>query len=200
MNRNTCYRLRTDAAIGDFDDASLVFQAADSTLTEINRITRDILEHMDGTRTIHDIAHIVAADYQKTTDSIIDDVLLTAKHLESLRIIKPVYRNLAEIGETHMTETKPVYLANPDVSCRIEDDDGAILYCPDTAATQIINPIGLEIWETLSSPHTTDELVSHLLTVCDGAPEDGIRNDVDEFVSKLRQGGFIGDVENSDND
>ena len=200
INRNIPYRLRTDVAIEDFDECSLIFQAADSTLTEINRITRDILLHMDGTRTVHDIAAIIAANCEETADCVIDDILHIMTHLESLRIIKPVYRDLAAKGKTHMNETDPVYLANPDVSCRIEDDDGAILYCADTAATQIINPIGLEIWETLSSPHTTDELVKHLMTVCEGAPEDGIRNDVDEFVSKLGRGGFIGAVENSDND
>ena len=87
------------------------------------------------------------------------------------------------------------YMVNPDVSCRIEDEDGAILYNPDTDGVQVINTIGLELWETLSVPRDLSELVAHIEDVCRDIPENEAAKDVKEFVTSMVQKGYIGVVE-----
>jgi hypothetical protein len=87
------------------------------------------------------------------------------------------------------------YLANPDVSCR-EDDltEGALLFNPDTDGMLTVNPTGLLIWLALSQPRTCDEIVDGLLQACDDVPLDEVDRDVDEFVTRLLPGGFVGEV------
>jgi len=90
------------------------------------------------------------------------------------------------------------YLVNPDVSCREEGPDGALLFNPDTDAMLVINPTGLLIWRVLDQPRTRDEIVAHLLEVCEDVPTDQVAADVDEFIRTLQPGGFIGEVLEND--
>jgi sensor domain CHASE-containing protein len=90
------------------------------------------------------------------------------------------------------------YLVNPDVSCREEGPDGALLFNPDTDAVLVINPTGLLIWQVLDQPRTRDEIVAHLLEACEDAPTDQVATDVDEFIQSLQPGGFIGEVLEND--
>jgi len=203
-DKTSCLAIRTDVAIEELEGGILVFQAADSKLTEINEITRNILRLLDGQRTLGNIAKEISEEYEEQQDRILDDIINIMDNLLSKRIVKPVHRTLFAQRKNKMTDKKTndtcVYLANPDVSCRIEDDDGAILYCSDTNATQIINPIGLEIWETLSSPNSKTDLITHLKDVCEGIPENEIFKDVDDFLARLQQSGFVGEVEKNNND
>lgn len=201
INKNSCFALRADVAIEKFDDGILVFQAAHSTLTEINKMTYSILHRIDGNSSLNKIAKEISHAHNETQESVLKDIIDIMHGLVSTKIVKLVHRATLKDQNTINKETNmnTEYLANPDVSCRIEDDDGAILYCSDTNATQIINPIGLEIWETLSSPKSKQDLIEHLKQVCEGIPEDDVYNDVDEFVARLQQSGFIGEVDNNDN-
>jgi len=86
------------------------------------------------------------------------------------------------------------YSINQDVSCRIEDTDGAILFNPETDAVQVINPTGLAIWQVLDYPRKKHEIVEHLVSICEDVPEDQVVQDVEEFLQKLKADGFIGEV------
>jgi hypothetical protein len=86
------------------------------------------------------------------------------------------------------------YLANPDVSCREEEPEGALLFNPDTEAIMVVNSTGLLIWQVLDQPRTLDEIVAHLLEVCEDIPMDRVTADVSEFVQALESRGFIGVV------
>jgi len=96
-----------------------------------------------------------------------------------------------------MSDTRR-YLVNPEVSCREEGPDGALLFNPDTDAILVINPTGLLIWQALDQPRTRDEIVAHLLEVCEDVPTDQVAEDVDEFIQRLQPGGFIGEVLEND--
>jgi len=54
------------------------------------------------------------------------------------------------------------YQANPVVSCGIEED-GAVLYNPDTDKTSVVNLTGLELWLFLSTSRTADEIIAYLV-------------------------------------
>ncbi len=88
----------------------------------------------------------------------------------------------------------PRYLANPDISCREDGPEGALLFNPDTDDLLVINPTGLLIWQALSHPRTTDELVTHLLQKFKNVSLDQVNADVAEFIQTLQSRLFIGEV------
>ncbi len=84
------------------------------------------------------------------------------------------------------------YIVNPDVSCREEGPDGALLFNPDTDQVLVINPTGLLIWRVLEQPRTLEEIVAALVEQCDNVPPDQVGPDVREFVDTMVDKGFVG--------
>ena len=92
-----------------------------------------------------------------------------------------------------MTISRQVqYIANPDVSCREEGPDGALLFNPDTDQVLVINPTGLLIWQALDRPRTLAEVTAALEARCDNVPAEQVGPDVREFVELMVGKGFIG--------
>jgi len=214
------YVLKEEVAIEDFDDGSLVLLFEEprvvqletvaksfhveisSTLStnprvvELNLVARNILARLDGERTVRHVYEQVARDYERPLDEVLIDVTELLKNLEKEGVIRRIVESSRERLEK-MSDTK--YLANPDVSCREEDPEGAILYNPDTDTVRVINPTGLMIWQALAQPHTTDNIVSYLLEVCEDVPTNQVAMDVNGFIEALQSGGFIGEVLENDN-
>jgi hypothetical protein len=86
------------------------------------------------------------------------------------------------------------YQANPDVSCREEGPEGALLFNPDTDGILVINPTGLLLWRELGRPRTQDQLVSRLVEACDGVSDGEVEDDVAGFLQTLLPGGYVGEV------
>jgi len=85
-----------------------------------------------------------------------------------------------------------LYIANPDVSCREEGPDGALLFNPDTDQVAVINPTGLLIWQVLADPHTQSEVAAALTERCNNVPEGQVLQDVGEFLEQMVARGFVG--------
>jgi hypothetical protein len=85
-----------------------------------------------------------------------------------------------------------LYVVNPDVSCREEGPDGALLFNPDTDQVLVVNVTGLLIWQALSEPRTREATVEALVERCTNVPEDEVGQDVNEFIDELVAKGFIG--------
>jgi hypothetical protein len=84
------------------------------------------------------------------------------------------------------------YLVNPDVSCREEGPDGALLFNPDTDQVVVINTTGLLIWQGLGEPRTEMGIVRFIEERCEGVPVDEVAQDVSEFIEELVDKGFVG--------
>ncbi|MGB9723927.1 MAG: PqqD family peptide modification chaperone [Chloroflexia bacterium] len=91
-----------------------------------------------------------------------------------------------------MSEAAVRYIVNPDVSCREEGPEGALLYDPDADRALVVNATGLLIWRVLERPHTLEEVVAALLERCNNVPLDEVHRDVGEFIAQLHSRGFIG--------
>lgn len=92
-----------------------------------------------------------------------------------------------------MDTTKPtLYVINPDVSCREEGPDGALLFNPDTDDVLVINVTGLLIWQALAEPRDRDTVIADLVAQCNNVPMDQVRQDVDEFMDQLIARSFVG--------
>ncbi len=92
-----------------------------------------------------------------------------------------------------MIEKTALYIVNPDVSCRPEGEDGALLFNPDTDQILVINPTGLLIWEALKEPRTQAQVIEAFSARCEGLPDaEEVTRDVAEFMEQLLDRGFVG--------
>lgn len=178
------FRLRSDVAIEDFGERSLVLLCDALELREINAAGRKILALLDGKRPVKDIAGDAGMAEE--------DVRAALLEMERQGIVRRAAERKMERPEK-MSEAK--YLADPDVSFRQEDDDGGILYNAESDVLEVINPVATEIWKFLSAPRTAAEIAAHLCEVCEGAAREQVDRDVAEFVESLLQKGFVGVVE-----
>lgn len=93
-----------------------------------------------------------------------------------------------------MTQTDVHYIVNPDVSCREEGPDGALLFNPDTDQVVVINITGLLIWEALEAANTRDGAVAAVKERCDNVPDE-VADDVNAFIDEMVAKGFVGITE-----
>ncbi len=180
------------AAVEDFDEGCLIFLPEERRIIKINRTAREVLRHMDGKQSICSVIDDVASVYEASLDSIRQDISAILADLEDKDIITDIRYSSRIRGYCNMDDNK--YCINHNVSCRIEDSDGAILFNPETDTVQVVNPTGLAIWQVLENPCRKSEIVHHLMDVCEGVPEDQVVQDIDEFIEKLKAAGFVGEV------
>jgi hypothetical protein len=76
------------------------------------------------------------------------------------------------------------YQANPVVSLG-DEEDGAILYNPDTDVSSIINLSGRELLIFLQTPHTVQEMAAHLVSHYSNVSLDQATEDATLFVTTL---------------
>lgn len=187
---------RDDVAIAAFPTGDIAFQASDCRLLALNQLAATILKALARPLPISDLAAIlersvVCAKNQPTPA----DSYEVLAELERLRLVKRCTIAPCRWKEQVIMSDSTQYLANPDVSCRIEDEDGAILYNPDTRSCQVINAVGLELWQCLSQPRRRDDLAVHLCEIYEGVSlEDAVR-DIEAFLQPLVMRGFVGELE-----
>lgn len=90
-----------------------------------------------------------------------------------------------------LSGTGGVLRRNPDVVLREEDEDGALLFNPDTSEVRVLNATGLFVWRMCDGV-SEDDLVSALSGAFDSVPPGRVREDVDRFMSGLLASGFVG--------
>ena len=88
--------------------------------------------------------------------------------------------------------TTEKFICNPDVVLREEDEDGALLFNPDTNQVKVINNTGLFIWKLCDGSCSLAELVTHLKEAFDEVPADLVEKDVQDFIADMTESGFIG--------
>ncbi len=189
---DACYTLRDEVAIEDFDDGSLVLLCEQLRLVALDPIARDVVGRLDGKRTVHQVVEPAAHEFGEPFERVLSDVLDLLAELEVEGVIECCGDKGAQGGSMEQAKR---YVVNPDVSCREEGPEGALLFNPDTDDMMVINPTGLVIWQALSRPRTQDEVVAHLLEACYEVPDQQVIADVNEFLTEVLQPqGFIGEV------
>lgn len=84
------------------------------------------------------------------------------------------------------------YIRNPDVVLREEDEDGALLFNPDTNQVKVINNTGLFIWKKCDGTCHIEEIVNAVKNEFDQVPADQVGEEVNIFLDYLLQNGFVG--------
>lgn len=190
-------QLRTDVVMEGFDDGALILRLADRHLIEVNPVGQHILDLTDGRRSLAQVAELLAETYGIPPAEALQDTLDFCADLRSQRVLEAApEKNYEEVQ--HMADNTPLsscYLRNPDVVLREEDEDGGLLFNPDTNQVKVVNPTGLFIWQRCDGQHDFEQLVAAVVEEYEDAPGDEVRQDVQEFLDGMLQTGFIGTLE-----
>jgi hypothetical protein len=87
------------------------------------------------------------------------------------------------------------YVRNPDVVLREEDEEGALLYNPDTDQIRVLNGTGLFIWKSCDGGRDVAGLAEAMMQTFAGAPEEKVAAQVCAFVEEMAAAGFLGTME-----
>ncbi|MFA6444079.1 MAG: PqqD family peptide modification chaperone [Sterolibacterium sp.] len=82
-------------------------------------------------------------------------------------------------------------IANPIVVLRVEFDDWAVLFNPDTAAAVGINPVGVAVWRGMDGKSGIEEIVAEINRNFEEVSTDALE-EISEFVGVLAEQGFVG--------
>lgn len=63
--------------------------------------------------------------------------------------------------------------------------DRVVLYQRDRGTGIVLNPAGSSVWDALSEPRSSQEIVSDLLARYDGVSPEKVAADVDEYLTAL---------------
>lgn len=86
------------------------------------------------------------------------------------------------------------YVRNPDVGLREEDENGGLLFNPDTRGIQAVNTTGLFIWRLCDGTRTQSDIAAALVQEYEGATLEDVTPDVQAFVDMMIGIGFLGVV------
>ncbi|MBI5303639.1 MAG: PqqD family peptide modification chaperone [Chloroflexi bacterium] len=89
----------------------------------------------------------------------------------------------------------PRYIINPDVVLREEDEDGGLLFNPDTNQIRVLNHTGLFVWKLCDGAHDAPTIANAFCDVYEDVPEDQVGAQVKVFIDEMVANGFIGVAE-----
>ena len=84
------------------------------------------------------------------------------------------------------------YARNPDVVLREEDDDGGLLFNPDTNDVRVLNATALFLWRKTDGTRGMPELVEAIQGQFADVPVDAVSSQVEKFLEEMVTGGFLG--------
>jgi len=66
-----------------------------------------------------------------------------------------------------------------------------VLYQRDRGTGVVLNPAGSSVWDALSEPKSSRDIVSDLLARYDGVPPEKVAADVDEYLTSLEEQALV---------
>jgi hypothetical protein len=84
-------------------------------------------------------------------------------------------------------------IANPEIAVD-QEDDGALLFHPESGAVQILNTTGAFLFGLLDGSHSREDLVECLMHQYDIGNREAAEKDVDEFLTALKDKSLVGDA------
>jgi len=177
-------------ALEQFDSGALLLNTRDRSLTELDTQQGWIFSNLDGHKTVGN----VVKDFSNTFNTSFE---LSIKAVEAACnfLLKNQFARLINGSWKGDTMNATRYIQNPDVNIREEDEDGSLLFNPDTDSVKLLNSTGLYIWKLLKKELSENEIVSAFKNDFDDVPEEEVSADVEEFITHMVDSGFIGIVQ-----
>jgi len=190
FSSNAVFALARHMAVEYFDSGALLLDLRTRTMTELDSRESWILGHLNGQHAAGQLAEDYAAASALSHDEAVSKVQATCEKLlraQSLRLVRGSWKGYI------MDLVR--YIQNPDVNLREEDEDGALLFNPDTDRVQLLNSTGLYIWKLCTEGRTVSDIVAAFKAEFDDVPEEEVTADVEEFINQMVDSGFIGTLE-----
>lgn len=89
----------------------------------------------------------------------------------------------------------PRFIHNPDVVLREVDEDGGLIFNPDTNQVRVLNTTGFFIWGLCDGTHDLQGLITAMHAEFDQVPPDQVTDQVKIFMDDMIASGFIGTLE-----
>jgi hypothetical protein len=175
-----------------FDDSGLVLNLRNRSMIALDAQESQVVKCLNGQSTLNQLVDHFVGVFGISREQTIRSVMATCEklfHAQAIQLLHGKWK-----GES-MNDIQ--YLQNPDVNLREEDEDGALLFNPDTDRVQLVNNTGLFIWKFCSEKHTIDQIVVALEENFEDIPTNAVAADVEEFINQMVGSGFIGTVEPS---
>jgi hypothetical protein len=170
-----------------FEDGAVLLDMRRKSVAELERAQAWVLERLDGKRSLAGIVEEYAAAWATSREDAYRGVAAACDRLLELGCLRLAQGSWKGVG---MDETR--YVQNPDVNLREEDEDGALLFNPDTDRVQLLNSTGLYIWKLCARGRTQSEIAAAFLQDFDEVPAAAVAADVEEFVTGMLDSGFLG--------
>ena len=87
------------------------------------------------------------------------------------------------------------YVKNPDVVLREENEDGGLLFNPDTNQVKVVNPTGLFIFNKCDGNRDLTAIINELKESFINVPGNESIKHVKKFLDEMVSSGFIGVLE-----
>ena len=87
------------------------------------------------------------------------------------------------------------YMKNPDVVVREEDEDGALIFNPDTDQIRVLNPTGFFIYQLCDGSNDLNGMILAVKNTFKDVPDDQVSGQVEEYIDDMLSSGFIGTIE-----
>lgn len=182
--------LARHVVIEHFDSGAVLLILCNQTLVELDTRQTWILNHLDGQRTVDEVVKDYAVAFASTPEEATEAV-----HALCEWLLREQYLWLVQGSWEGNAMNAKRYIQNPDVNLREEDEDGGLLYDPDTDRVQLLNSTGLYIWKLCAQGRTASEISAALKAEFDEVPQGEVAADVEEFISQMTDSGFIGALE-----
>ena len=86
---------------------------------------------------------------------------------------------------------KDMFVRNPVVGLREENQDGALLFNADTNQTHVINATGLFIWRLCDGASDVPAIVAAIEQAFEDVPQAEVTAEVEAFIASMRAIGFL---------
>lgn len=183
-------RLSPEVAVEYFDGRALILGMRRRAVAELDVKHSWFLKHIDGQYNLTQIAQAYATAFIINDEQARIEIQEICAELLQTDFVKSAYSSSK--GD-NMDTTR--YIVNPDVNLREEDEDGALLYNPDTDRVQLLNPTGLYIWKFCAQGRSMPEIITSLQADFEDVPADVVATDVEEFVTHMIDSGFLGTLQ-----
>ncbi len=84
-------------------------------------------------------------------------------------------------------------IASPEIAVD-QEDDGALLFNPESGEVQILNTTGAFLFRLLDGSHSREDLVGCVMREYDIGNREAAEKDVDEFLGTLKDKRLVGDA------
>ncbi len=85
------------------------------------------------------------------------------------------------------------YTCNPEVVVREVDEDGALLFNPDTNRVRVVNRTGLFIWNLCQPGCELSSIVREMRDAFEGVPDAELPAQVTSYLGQMVESGFMAD-------